>query len=42
MENNQKAEAEHKRRRREFYIILLVIAAVLFLTYIESHISLVS
>ncbi|MBI5888608.1 MAG: PAS domain-containing protein [Deltaproteobacteria bacterium] len=42
MENNQRTEAEHKRRRREFYIILLVIAAVLFLTYVESHISLVS
>ncbi|MBI5328167.1 MAG: PAS domain S-box protein [Deltaproteobacteria bacterium] len=30
---------EHKRRKRERYIIVAVAAAILILTYIESHIS---
>ncbi len=42
MENTNRAEAEQKRRKREFYIILLVVPAVIFLTYVESHISLIS
>ena len=38
----QRQEAEHKRRRREMYIILAVIPLVLLITYIESHISIIS
>lgn len=33
---------ENKKRRRELYIILAVIPAIILLTYIESHISLIS
>ncbi|TAN61350.1 HAMP domain-containing protein, partial [bacterium] len=35
-------DPEHKRRRREFFIILLVVPAIIFLTYVESHISILS
>lgn len=42
MSDTQKQEAEHKRRRREFLIILLVVPAIILLTYIESHISIIS
>ena len=38
----QKPDIEQKRRRREFYIILAVVPVILLLTYIESHISLIS
>ncbi len=38
----QRLEAEHKRRRREMFIILAVIPLVLIITYIESHISIIS
>lgn len=37
-----KSDVEHKKRRREFYIILAVIPVVVLLTYLESHISLIS
>ncbi|MBI5560713.1 MAG: HAMP domain-containing protein [Deltaproteobacteria bacterium] len=41
-ESSAKESAEHKRRQREFFIILVVVPAVILLTYIESHISLIS
>ncbi|MEK6791472.1 MAG: ATP-binding protein [Deltaproteobacteria bacterium] len=37
-----KPDIEQKRRRREFIIIAVVVPAIILLTYIESHISLVS
>ncbi len=37
-----KDDLENKKRRRELYIILAVIPAVILLTYVESHISLIS
>ncbi len=42
MNETQRVEAEHKRRRREFFIIMVVVPAIILLTYIESHISVVS
>ncbi|MBI1911649.1 MAG: HAMP domain-containing protein [Deltaproteobacteria bacterium] len=42
MNETQKLEVEQKRRRREFFIILFVVPAIILLTYIESHISLIS
>ncbi|MBI5641845.1 MAG: HAMP domain-containing protein [Deltaproteobacteria bacterium] len=42
MNDTQKLEAEQKRRRREFLIILVVVPAIILLTYIESHISVIS
>ena len=35
-------KAAHKRRQKEYYIIPGLVAAVVFLTYIESHISVIS
>lgn len=37
-----KDDLENKKRRRELYVILAVIPAIILLTYIESHISLIS
>ncbi len=37
-----KLDVEQKRRRREFIIIAVVVPAILLITYIESHISLIS
>lgn len=34
--------AEQKRRQRELYIILAIVPAIILLTYIESHISIIS
>ena len=42
MDNDEKIYAEQKRRRREYLIILLVVPAIIALTYIESHISIIS
>jgi len=42
MNEAQKPEVEQKRRRRELYIIIAVVPVILLLTYIESHISLIS
>ncbi|GMR04398.1 MAG: ATP-binding protein [Thermodesulfobacteriota bacterium] len=42
MNVTRKLDAEHKRRRREYFIILGVIPLIALLTYIESHISLIS
>ena len=42
MNVTQRPDAEQKRRRREYYIILAVIPVIAILTYIESHISLIS
>lgn len=42
MADAQKLEAESRRRRREFYIILAVIPAIVLLTWIESHITVLS
>ena len=42
MNSTQKLDAEHKRRRREYLIILVVVPAIILLTYIESHISVIS
>lgn len=42
MTETQRPDAEQKRRRREFYIILVVVPAIILLTYLESHISLIS
>ena len=42
MKDAQRLDAEHKRRRRELVIILLVIPVVLVLTYLETHISMIS
>ncbi len=42
MNGTKKLEAEHKRRRREYLIILGVIPLIALLTYIESHISIIS
>ncbi len=44
MEQEQKElkVSEKKRRHREFYIILVVIPAIIVLTYLESHISIIS
>ena len=42
MSETQRPDAEQKRRRREFYIILVVVPAIILLTYLESHISLIS
>lgn len=42
MSEIQRPDAEQKRRRREFYIILVVVPAIILLTYLESHISLIS
>ncbi len=39
---NDAQRQEQKRRRREFIIILVVIPLILLLTYIESHISIIS
>ncbi|MBI5562888.1 MAG: PAS domain S-box protein [Deltaproteobacteria bacterium] len=41
-DGNERIEAEAKRRRREFIIIAVIVPVIIFLTYIESHISLVS
>ena len=41
-EEFESSEVEHKKRRREFYIILAVIPLIILLTYVESHISLIS
>ncbi|MBI5343773.1 MAG: PAS domain-containing sensor histidine kinase, partial [Deltaproteobacteria bacterium] len=38
----QKTDLEHRRRRREFFIILAVIPAVILLTYLERHLSVIS
>lgn len=42
MSDTQKKEAEGKRRRRELWIIAAIVPVIIFLTYIESHISLIS
>ncbi|MBI5236160.1 MAG: HAMP domain-containing protein [Deltaproteobacteria bacterium] len=42
MTETPKLDVEQKRRRREFIIIAVVVPAILLITYIESHISLVS
>ncbi|MDP2689444.1 MAG: ATP-binding protein [Deltaproteobacteria bacterium] len=42
MNETQKLEAEQKRRRRELYIIIVVVPAILLLTYLESHVSIIS
>lgn len=42
MSEIQRPDAEHKRRRREFLIILIVVPAIILLTYLESHISIIS
>ncbi len=42
MNEAQRPEVEQKRRRRELYIILAVVPVILLLTYVESHISLIS
>ncbi|MFQ5441548.1 MAG: ATP-binding protein [Thermodesulfobacteriota bacterium] len=42
MDSTKKIEAEHKRRLREYLIILGVIPLIALLTYIESHISIIS
>jgi len=42
MNDTQRLDAEKKRRRREFYIILVVVLAILLLTFLESHVSLIS
>ncbi len=34
--------SEQKRRQREFYIILAIVPVIVLLTYIESHISIIS
>jgi two-component system nitrogen regulation sensor histidine kinase NtrY len=39
---NDNREAEQKRRHREFYIILIVVPAIIFLIYIETHLSFIS
>lgn len=42
MADTQKLEAESKRRRRELFIILAVFPLIILLTYIESHITVLS
>lgn len=42
MTTTQKTDLEQKRRRREFVIILAVIPAVVLLTYLERHLSVIS
>lgn len=42
MSDIQKTEAEVKRRRRELWIIAAIVPIIIFLTYIESHVSLIS
>ncbi|MEE9614278.1 MAG: ATP-binding protein [Thermodesulfobacteriota bacterium] len=43
MNEKQRIEAsEQRRRHREFYIILLLIPVIALITYIESHISIIS
>ncbi len=41
MTTEPKTDAEQKRRRREIYVIFSLIPAILLLTYIESHLSVV-
>jgi len=42
MNDTQRLAADKKRRRREFYIILVIVPIVLLLTFLESHVSLIS
>lgn len=42
MTETPKLDVEQKRRRREFIIIAVVVPAIILLTYVESHISLIS
>jgi len=42
MSDAHKPDAEQKRRRREFFIIMVVVPAVILLTYLESHVSIIS
>ncbi|MBI5599818.1 MAG: HAMP domain-containing protein [Deltaproteobacteria bacterium] len=39
---NETQGVEHKRRQREFFIIAAILPVIILLTYIESHISIIS
>lgn len=39
---NDSERMEQRRRQREFYLILAIIPVIILLTYIESHISIIS